>query len=60
MNDKEFKYPKRKSRKCGVIVLCTKCFKVPTSNKEMSNENWTVVDNKPCEFCGGKLSFGQV
>ena len=26
-------------------------------NEEMSNKNWTVIANKPCVYCGGKLTL---
>lgn len=38
-----------------IKMICSKCGKEPKINKEMSNENWQVVDNKPCIHCGGKL-----
>jgi len=40
-----------------IKFICKKCGKEPEINKEMSNENWSVIDNKPCKFCGGKLTI---
>lgn len=37
--------------------VCGDCGKEPKPNKEKSNENWTVIDNKSCEDCGGELKF---
>lgn len=44
-------------KKAKVKFICSKCGKEPKKNEEKSNENWTVFDNKPCEFCGGKLKL---
>jgi DNA-directed RNA polymerase subunit RPC12/RpoP len=38
-----------------IKYVCADCGKEPEKNKEMSNENWVVVENKPCIYCGGKL-----
>ena len=38
-------------------LQCKDCEKEPEKNEEMSNKNWTVIDNKPCVYCGGKLTL---
>ena len=40
-----------------IKMVCSKCKKTPYKNKKNSNNNWSVYDNKPCEFCGGKLKI---
>jgi hypothetical protein len=40
-----------------VKLICQDCRKEPEKNKEMSNDNWNVTDNKPCIYCGGKLTI---
>lgn len=46
-----------RKKQIDIIMICSKCGKEPDINKEMSNENWRVVDNKPCKYCGGKLKI---
>ena len=46
-----------KKKKSDIKFVCSSCGKEPEINKNMSNENWTVVDNKPCVYCGGKLTI---
>jgi len=46
-----------RKKQIDIIMICSKCGKEPEINKEMSNENWRVVDNKPCKYCGGKLKI---
>ena len=43
--------------KVKIEIVCEDCGKKPKVNKEMSNENWIVTDNKPCKKCGGKLTL---
>lgn len=43
--------------KTKIKFICEKCGKKPNENKDKSNENWKVYDNKPCEYCGGKLTM---
>ena len=40
-----------------IKLVCENCGKEAQSNKKLSNKNWTVIDNKPCEYCGGKLKI---
>jgi hypothetical protein len=40
-----------------IKIICKNCCKEPEFNKKESNENWTVVDNIPCKYCGGQLTF---
>jgi DNA-directed RNA polymerase subunit RPC12/RpoP len=40
-----------------IKYVCEKCGKEPEPNKEMSNENWKVFDNKPCAHCGGNIKI---
>lgn len=44
-----------------IRVVCSKCGKEPERNEAMSNQNWSVIDNKPCIYCGGtlKMDFGE-
>ena len=37
--------------------VCSKCGKDPKKNEKESTDEWTVIDNKPCVHCGGKLIF---
>lgn len=46
-----------RKKQIDIIMICSKCGKEPEINKEMSNENWKVVDNKPCKYCGGELKI---
>ena len=41
--------------KLSFEMICGKCGKKPERNADLSNENWDVVDNKPCKSCGGNL-----
>ena len=40
-----------------IKFICEFCEKHAQKNEEMSNKNWTVIDNKPCVYCGGKLKM---
>jgi DNA-directed RNA polymerase subunit RPC12/RpoP len=40
-----------------IKYVCEKCGKEPQKNESKSNKNWKVYDNKPCEYCGGKLTI---
>ena len=40
-----------------VKMVCEDCGKEPVPNKEESSENWNVIENKPCVYCGGKLTL---
>jgi len=44
-------------KKFEIKMVCEKCGLEPEPNKKKSNENWVVVDNKPCRSCGGKLTI---
>ncbi len=44
-------------KKPEITFVCEKCGKEPVLNKEQSNQNWKVYDNKPCVHCGGKLTI---
>jgi len=46
-----------RKKKSEIKMICSKCGKEPEINKKMSNENWKVIDNKPCVHCGGKLTI---
>lgn len=35
-------------------MICKECGHEPKANKEKSNKNWSVYDNK-CPKCGGKV-----
>ena len=39
-----------------IVMVCKKCGKEAPINKEKSNKNWIVYDNKPCE-CGGEYTM---
>lgn len=43
-------------KKKQIKVICSKCGKEPEKNQKNSNNNWTVIDNKLCVYCGGKLT----
>lgn len=40
-----------------IKYICEDCGKEPEKNEKQSNKNWTVIDNKPCVYCGGKLKI---
>ena len=46
-----------KKKKREIKFICKDCGKEPELNKEKSNNNWKVYDNKPCENCGGELTI---
>lgn len=46
-----------RKEKAKVKLKCLKCGKEPQENKQESTEHWAVVDNKPCEYCGGEIKF---
>jgi hypothetical protein len=41
----------------NIKMVCSKCGCEPKRNESMSNHQWDVYDNKPCEFCGGKIEM---
>lgn len=44
-------------KKQFIKFICDNCGKEPKKNEKESNKNWTVFDNKPCEYCGGELTI---
>lgn len=42
-------------RKVNLEMLCDKCGKPQTINKEKSNQNWDVYDTNVTCKCGGKF-----
>jgi len=41
----------------NIKFVCEKCGKEPKRNEKLSNENWDVIDNKPCSYCGGEITI---
>jgi len=48
---------KPREEKKEIRMRCSKCGKQPAIDKAQSNENWQVIPNKPCIYCGGELEF---
>lgn len=41
-------------KKKSIRFVCSKCLFEPAGDTKGS---WTVIDNKPCEKCGGKITL---